>query len=320
MSNPILVVSEYAGAAPKRVTLELLVVAQGLAKASGAGLAILVPGSDADPAPLAKYGDILHAKGAFPAGRTKPEALAGTVNALVAGRGFGTVLFANTFLGREAAARVAARQGVTLLADCVEVTPEAGLTAVRPVYAGKLRAAATPLAAKCVVTIRPNSQNLDLLAEAPGSVAEAAEAPADLRLALAAVASTGNAKADLTEAEVIVAGGRGMKGPEHFALLEALAKELGGVVGASRSAVDAGWVDHSMQVGQTGKVVSPKLYIACGISGAIQHLVGMQTSKCIVAINNNPDANIFKVADYGIVGDLFEIVPKLTEEVRKLRS
>jgi electron transfer flavoprotein alpha subunit len=207
--------------------------------------------------------------------------------------------------------------------DCVEFSLEAGtLVAKRPIYAGKAYATVTYKdSVPQIATARPNVLALNEPDEARSAAVVDAEFSLDdsqLKTKVIEFQQEAAGKVDLTEAERIVSGGRGMKGPENYKILEELADLIEATVGASRSAVDAGWRPHSDQVGQTGKVVSPNLYIACGISGAIQHLAGMGTSKVIVAINKDPEAPIFQKADYGVVGDLFEVVPALAEQIRKL--
>jgi electron transfer flavoprotein alpha subunit len=231
------------------------------------------------------------------------------------------VFFSATALGRDLAPRAAARLGVSALADVTGLDLDGEtLVARRPVYSGKAFATVDAAGkAPQVVSLRPNV----FAAEESGGSAEVV-ALDGLSLSVRAVVkdlvATGGGELDVAEADVIVSGGRGIKAPENFALIRELAEALGGAVGASRAAVDAGWIEHAHQVGQTGKVVSPSLYVACGISGAIQHLAGMSSSKIIVAINKDPDAPIFKIADYGVVGDLFEVIPPLVEEIKKLTA
>jgi electron transfer flavoprotein alpha subunit len=231
------------------------------------------------------------------------------------------VLFGASTMGRDLAPRVAARLGAGLATDCTALAVESGrLVASRPVYAGKAVQKVAFPQAPAIASLRPKAFAPVALGGKRADV-EAQTVEHDVaasRARVLRVAAAGAGKVDLTEAEVIVSGGRGMKGPEHFKLIEDLAAALGASVGASRAVVDAGWRPHAEQVGQTGKTVSPKLYVAVGISGAIQHLAGMTSSRCIVAVNKDPEAPIFKVADYGIVGDLFEVLPALTEAVRKL--
>jgi electron transfer flavoprotein alpha subunit len=231
------------------------------------------------------------------------------------------VLFPASSLGRDLAARVAARLGVGLASDCTALSAAGGrLVASRPIFAGKaIQKIAFP-ASPALASLRPKAFAPVTGAGKAGTVEALAFAwdESAPRAKVAGMAGAKSGKVDLTEAEIIVSGGRGMKGPEHFNLVEQLADALGGSVGASRAVVDAGWRPHGEQVGQTGKTVSPKLYVAIGISGAIQHLAGMTSSRCIVAINKDPDAPIFKVADYGIVGDAFEVVPALTDAIRQL--
>ena len=229
------------------------------------------------------------------------------------------VFFAGTAMGRDLAPRVAARLGVGALADVVELTLDGEVfSARRPVYSGKAFATATTAGkSPQVISLRPNVFAAEELGGAGEVVALDGLALSIRAVVKELVASAGD-ELDVAEADIIVSGGRGIKGPENFALIKELADALGGAVGASRAAVDAGWIEHSHQVGQTGKVVSPSLYVAAGISGAIQHLAGMSSSKVIVAINKDPDAPIFKVADYGVVGDLFDVIPPMVEAIKAL--
>ena len=252
-----------------------------------------------------------------------PETYAWTLAAAASHCGADTVLAAGTALGRDAAARAAARLGTGLLSDVVEIErgPAGALRGKRPVYSGKAYAwSAVPTARPAMATLRPNAFPATVLAEAPAEVETYAAAAGPARARVVRLETASSQELDVAEAQIIVSGGRGLKAPEHFALVRDLARALGGAVGASRAVVDAGWIPHAHQVGQTGKVVSPSLYVACGISGAIQHLAGMSSSKVIVAVNKDPDAPIMKAATYAVVGDVFEVLPKLTEEVRRLRS
>lgn len=233
------------------------------------------------------------------------------------------VLFGHTGIGRDLTPRLAQRLGVGVASDCIamQADEKTFLKFKRPVYAGKAFASVYAEVYPVLATIRPNT--FEACSCERGRNAEIIDYPVtinpeDIWSVIKDTAATVSKRPELTDANIIVAGGRGMQGSEKFFLLEALADAVGGSVAASRVAVDAGWVDHKYQVGQTGKTVCPSLYFACGISGAIQHLAGMNSSRYIVAINKDPDANIFNVADYGIVGDLFEIMPMLTEELKKI--
>jgi electron transfer flavoprotein alpha subunit len=236
------------------------------------------------------------------------------------------VLVPCTVMGKDVAARAAARLGTACASDLVEVEVEADgtLRGKRPVYSGKAIARVSiPEARPAMATLRPNVFPLGEAQEGRSAEVTSIDPPvseAELASRTVRLNRPEQAELDVAEATVIVSGGRGVKGPEHFSLIKQLADALGGAVGASRAVVDSGWIEHKHQVGQTGKVVSPSLYIACGISGAIQHLAGMSSSKVIVAINKDPEAPIFKVADYGIVGDLFEVVPALLEALKAHRA
>lgn len=258
--------------------------------------------------------DIKYSHGAF----------ASAVSSFAKNNGYDIILFSATSLGKEIAPSVAVRTNSAIIPDITEfVFDGSSVSFKRPAYAGKCYTFVKPAVGNIVVTLRPNvfkavENNTDSAIEKI-SVDSLGITPNDFGAYVSEVAVAGG-KLDVAEADIIVSGGRGLRGPENFNLIEDLASVLGAATGASRAVVDAGWRPHGDQVGQTGKTVSPSLYIACGISGAIQHLAGMSSSKYIVAINKDKDAPIFQVADYGIVGDVFEVLPVMTAEIKKLKG
>lgn len=326
MANGIWVFVEHHEGKIKKATYELLSAARKIAGQTGEEVSALLFGKGlsglADP--LGEYGaDKIFLADDDKLAKYTTDSYSKVLCDLVKKNQPAALFIGCTVLGRDLAAKVAQKLDTGLMSDCTGVELIDGqLTFVRPIYAGKAFAKVVcPEARPALATIRPNV----LLPDQPqaGRRAEVLDVPvhlenSDLRQVIKDIIMQVSTRPELTEAEIIVSGGRGMKGPENFKIIEELADVLGAAVGASRAAVDSGWIDQRFQVGQTGKTVSPTLYIACGISGSTMHLAGMSSSKYIVAINNDPEANIFKVADYGVVGDLFEVVPALTEECKKL--
>lgn len=232
------------------------------------------------------------------------------------------VFCANTSMGKDLIPRVAARFDAACVTDVTELKIVGDkIQPVHPMYSGKSRGIFELKSSVSFITLRPNIFAITEGENGHHAAIEDMQVTVDkVRAKVTDTHAAVGQKIELSEASVIVSGGRGIKGPENWGVLQNLCDVLGAALGASRAVVDAGWIDHQQQVGQTGKVVSPQLYIACGISGAIQHLAGMNSSKVIVAINKDPEAPIFKHATYGIVGDMFEVVPKLTEELRKTNN
>jgi electron transfer flavoprotein alpha subunit len=313
----ILVLVEHADGTPKKVTLEMLTKARSLGEPS----AVFVGRGYADAKDkLAEYGaqKVYVAEGDEYADHVVAPA-AEVLAHLVAEKQPAAVFVASSAEGKEIAARTAVKTGSGLLTDAVDIAD--GFVATQSIFGGativQSKAQGTP-----VVTIRPNST--------PPEAAPATAAEEQVSITLSDTAKSAKVvdrvveekggRPDLTEASIVVSGGRGLGGAEHFALIEKLADTLGAAVGASRAATDAGWYPHQNQVGQTGKTVSPQLYMAVGISGAIQHRAGMQTSKTIVAINKDAEAPIFSIVDFGVVGDLFNVVPQLTDEIAKRKG
>ncbi len=325
MSKPVLVLTEQRNGTFRNVSFEVVSEGRRLADQLGSEVVAVVLGSGIDglSAKPGFYGaDKVLVGDSSLLEKYNAEAFTKTIADVVKSVDPEIVLIPATSLGKDLAPRLAAKLDVGLATDCTKLSLENGkLQAIRPMFAGKVLAGHELQSSPQMASLRPNvfpalqpDESKTAAVEKIGLTVDAG----DLKAVVKDIISGAGGKIDLTEASVIVSGGRGMKAPENFAILEELADLLGAAVGASRSAVDSDWRPHSDQVGQTGKTVSPDLYIACGISGAIQHLAGISSSKYIVAINKDPEAPIFQRADYGIVGDLFEVVPALTEELKKI--
>ena len=325
MAQGVWAIAEQRDGDIRKISYEIVSEGRRLADALGQPLTAVLLGSGikSKAAQLAQYGADRVLVADDP--RLEPfttDAYVSVLTQLAKEGGPAILLMGASVQGKDLFARLSASLGVGMAQDCMAFSVEGGnLIANRPIYAGKAYAKLTFQDSwPQMATARPNVMKMNV--PDPSRSAEVVDAAftldaAGLKTRVVDIVKDTSGKVDLTEADKIVSGGRGMKGPENYKILEELADLIGATVGASRSAVDAGWRPHKDQVGQTGKVVSPNLYIACGISGAIQHLAGMSTSKVIVAINKDPDAPIFQKADYGVVGDLFEVVPALTQEVKK---
>jgi len=323
MSRKVLVVAETRDGRIRNVTFEALSAARTIAR--GGEIAVALPGSR-EPGNLSALAELGAAKICFlqdeRLDQYAPDAYLQALTGLIRDLNPDAVLTGHTAVGRDLMPRLAARFGAGLISDATAVE-SAGDEVIftRPIHAGKAFQKKRFRFGMIFATIRPNNIP-PAEAQAGREAVRIVHRPdiGDIRTLVRDVVRKESGGVDLTEARIIVSGGRGVGSAEGFKVLRELAEVLGGAVGASRGACDAGYADYSMQIGQTGKVVTPDLYIACGISGAVQHLAGMSNSKVIVAVNKDPEAPIFGVADYGIVGDLFEVVPVLTEEFRKLLS
>ena len=320
----ILVFAESRAGAVRKVAFELLAAAKGLG--AGEVHAVLAggPGIGSQAASLTDHGaDAIYVTEHAALGEYNAEALAALVADRATQGGYRAVLFAASSQGKDVGPRVAAKLGVPIAADSLSVKMDGDTTTVTHyVYAGKIIATMKLSATPAIMALRPGSV---APAESKGAgrveSAPAVGDPSASRVVVTESIRGDSRKLDLADAPVIISGGRGLKAAENFKLVEELAEAFGNAaVGATRAVTDEGWRPHSDQIGQTGRQVSPDLYVAVGISGAIQHLAGMRTSRTIVAINKDKEAPIFKLADYGIVGDVFEIVPALTAAIREVKA
>ena len=314
----VLVVVDHVDGAVRKPTLELLTIARRLGEPSAV---FLGKGADAAVATLAEYGAAkVYVVDAPEIDQYLITPKVDALTQIAQAASPAAILVVSSAEGKEVAARAAVRLGAGLLTDANDVTADG--VASQSVFAASYIVDSKVIHGTPIITVKPNSAAPEAAAAA-GAVENVTVAFSDLSNAPTITAVAPREKSgrpELTEAAIVVSGGRGVGGAEGFATIEALADALGGAVGASRAATDAGWYPHAFQVGQTGKTVSPQLYVANGISGAIQHRAGMQTSKTIVAVNKDAEAPIFELADYGVVGDLFKVVPQLTDEVTKRKA
>ena len=314
----VLVLVDHVEGTPKKVSYELLTLAKTLGEPSAV---VLGKGASAAAEKVGAYGaEKVYVSEAEELSQFLVGPHASVLAKLVQEKSPAAVLLPSNATGKEIGARLAVKTGGGLLTDAVGVTPE--LVAEQQIFGGAVTVQSKVQSGTPIITVRPNS-TAPVEAAGAGAVEQVTAEFTDADKAAKVVDTVVEAKGgrpDLGEASIVVSGGRGMGNAENFSIVEKLADTLGAAVGASRAATDAGWYPHQNQVGQTGRTVSPQLYIAVGISGAIQHRAGMQTSKTIVAINKDPEAPIFELADFGLVGDLFNVVPQLTEEIEKRKG
>ncbi len=322
MANKILVFIEQRNGLIKKPSFEAAKVAADLAvKLSVTAEAVTVGNEIEGLEKVGSYGvtKVTHFKNSDLTNYS-PSAYAELITKFVNENGFDILFFGTTSMGKDLAPRVSAKLDTGLAIDCIALnTNSSDIIATRPIFAGKALVDVKITSPKKVFALRPNVFNPGVPSDAKADLTVVNVDTPNLNVRVTEI-KRAEGKLDVAEADIIVSGGRGMKGPEHFHLVEELSQVLGAATGASRAVVDAGWRPHGEQVGQTGKTVSPTLYVALGISGAIQHLAGMRSSKYIVAVNKDKDAPIFQIADYGIVGDLFEVAPAMIEEIKKIKS
>ncbi len=321
MTKKVLVLAEIRDGKLRNVSLEGLAAARKVSQDGEVIAAVFGSDAGAQTSTLGHYGaDAVYVVDNAKLDQYTPSAYVQAFTELIEAIKPDVILAGHTAIGKDLAPRVAAKLEIGLISDATDLTVENGeIVFTRPIYSGKAFQQKKSVSQIVFATIRPN--NIPVLEADTDWDAKVISHPVDIKdlsSVIKEVVKKATSGVDLTEAKIIVSGGRGVKNAEGFKVLQELADVLGAGVGASRGACDADFCDYSMQIGQTGKVVTPDLYIACGISGAIQHLAGMSSSKFIVAINKDPEAPIFKVADYGIVGDLFEVVPLLKEEFKKI--